>query len=208
MRLIYALVFAFLLSATAMADPRSITRLSQLIIKDLDCKEASFDEALGKVKEAWTQKYKDDPFPVIVVTDLNKPLEKGLRYTAKLKNIPALTALNYVANGFYMEVRCELDIVFIRKTSDPNAILQAANLEVSPRAARVLGFQPTELTPTPIDARENLRKFGIQIDGDTLASFLGSFLFIRNARPEIEKLRGILLLIDSGFTITKDPAEK
>lgn len=209
MRLIYALILAMLLSATAMADSRSIPRLSQLIIKNLDLKDASFEEALGKVKEAWKQKYQDDPFPVIVVKELEKPSANPILFTVELKNIPAAEALNYIANGFSMTVRFELDMVYLSKTSEgADAILQARVLHVSPRAARILGFSPADTTSGQVNVRENLQKFGMQIDGDTFAFFDGTFLVIRNIRPEVEKVCGILLLIDSGFTITKQPAEK
>lgn len=207
MRLIAELVFAFLLSATALADPRSIPRLAQLIIPELNLKEASLEEALEKVKTAWQQKYKDEAFPVVVVTELHKPAEP-LRYTAELKKVPALKALTYIATGFEMEVRHELDMVYLRQLATPFAILQSTSLYISPRAGMMLGFQPTADDPGVIDVRKHLEKLGIELDGECFTQYDHGYLYLRARSSEVDKVRGILLLIESGYSIKKEPVVK
>ncbi len=195
-------------SSLAQSDRNAIARLHALVLPEFKLERATLREGLDAVRLAWTAKYPEESFPVITLESLEVGSDSHLRATMNLKNVPALSAVTYLAQTHAMTVRFGLDVVVLRPVlaADEGA-WESVMLRTSPRviSALELSIEADGDNAANRALKKRLESYGIRFEpGFDVRWFGGSKqLFIRNTPEEVSKAKGLFMLFDAGYTLRK-----
>lgn len=170
---------------------------------------ATLGEGLEAVRQAWSLKYPDESFPVITLESLEISSDSGLGATMNLKNVPALTAVTYLAQTHAMTVRHGLDLVVLRPVLAPDeGAWESVMLRTSDRVISALGLSTDADGEDAANRalKKRLETYGLRFDpGFDVRWYGGSKqMFIRNTPEEVSKTKGLFMLIDAGYTLRRD----
>jgi len=215
---IHALIlstFWLLLTVGISAEPdrNAIVRLHELVLPTFVVEGASLEEGLATVKAAWDKKYPDESFPVVTLESLEYKSDSKLGATMSLKNVPALTVVTYLGEVHGMTVRHGLDIVVLRPViALDEGAWTSVMLNLSDASKEALKASPA--ADGDDDANRALKKtlegLGLSFESGFDVRWFGgsSQLFIRNTPEEVSKLKGLLMLFDAGYSVSKPAGKK
>ena len=194
--------------ASADQDRNAIVRLHELVLPEFSIDGASLNESLAIVRSAWEKKYPGESFPVVVLESLQHRSDSKLGATMNLKNVPALTVVTYLGEVHAMTVRHGLDLVVLRPII---ALDEGAwtSVMLSLSDASITALQLSLEANGDKEADEALKKalaeLGLSFEsGFDVRWFGGSRqLFMRNTPEEVSRLKGLLMLFDTGYSVSK-----
>jgi len=198
---------------TAEPDRNAIVRLQELVLPEFVVEGASLKEGLAIVKAAWDKQYPDKSFPVVVLESLEYKSDSKLGATMSLKNIPALTVVTYLGEVHAMTVRHGLDLVVLRPViALDEGAWASVMLNISDVSSAALRLSPA--ADGDKDANEALKKslvdLGLTFESGFDVRWFGgsSQLFMRNTPEEVSKLKGLVMLFDAGYSVSKAAGKK
>ena len=204
--------YGILASAFAGEDRNAVVRLHEIVLSEFSVKEAPLSKSLGIVRSAWEERYPDESFPVIVLGSFEHESDAALGATMDLKNVPALTVVTYLAQVHSMTVRHGLDLVVLRPVMTPDeGAWTSVMLSLSDTSVDALELsRESDGDETANQAiKKTLMNLGLSFDPAFEVRWFGGSqqLFVRNTPEEISKLKGLLMLFDAGYSVSKTGAE-
>lgn len=190
------------------ADRNPIVKLQELILSEVKLERTTLKEGVEVVKKEWQARYPAEPFPVIILENGEGRGDSKLHATATWKNVSALAAVTYVAEAHSMSVRHGLDVIVLRPmVSADESAWNSVMLSVSARAMKSLGLsaEADGDEAANLQLRKRLEAFGVSFEPKFLVDWYGRSgrLFVINTPEQIARIKGILLLLDAGYSIQK-----
>lgn len=208
--IILALWLGLATSAPAGQDRNAVARLHELVLPEFTVEGVSLEEGLAIVRSAWEEKHPGESFPVVVVQRLDHRADPSpeLGATMYLKNVPALDVVGYLAVVHGLKVRHGLDLVILRpvlaldEEAWTSVMLSLSDASIS---ALELSREADGDREADEALKEMLTELGLSFTpGFDVRWYGGSRqLFVRNTPEEVSKLKGILMLFESGYSVTK-----
>ena len=211
--ILLAIWLSLIASASAEQDRNAIVRLHELVLPEFSVEGASLKGGLAIVKSAWEKKYPDESFPVVVLESLEYKSDAKLGASMTLKNVPALTVVTYLAEVHGMTVRHGLDLVILRPVLAPDEGAWTSvmlNFSEASISALKLSHEADGDKEANEALKKDLMELGLSFEpGFDVRWFGGSRqLFMRNTPEEVSKLKGLLMLFDSGYSVSKSEEPK
>ena len=201
-------LWCLLCSPVSGAENDAVLQLHQLVLPEFVVEKATLKQGIAKIEAAWTKKYPDQSFPVVLLESLEHESDSKLASTMKLKNVPALSAVTYLAQAHGMSVRHALDLVVLRPlVPGDNSAWESVMLRLSKEsiAALSLSLEADNDEASNRKLKKTLSDFGISFTaGFDIRWFGGSKqLFLRNTPEEISKIKGLVMLFEAGFEVSR-----
>ncbi len=184
----------------------AVVQLHELILPEFRLEKVTLHQGLAVIKTAWATAHPEKSFPVVLLEGQEGFAESALRSSWDLKNIPALTAVTYLAEAYGMTVRHGLDLIVLRPVLalDENA-WKTVMLQPSKEVMAFLGLPAQKDGDKEFNSslKTKFEGYGLQFEPGFEVAWFGSQLYIRNTPEEISKIKGLFMLIDAGYTPTK-----
>lgn len=194
--------------AQAKTDHNAVVRLQQLVLPRFKLERATLRQGLDILRLAWTARYPEESFPVIFLESLESEPGSPFGANMDLKNIPALEAVLYLAEAHGMTVRHGLDIVVLRPLLGLDDGTWATELWQLPEVvmhALGLSKETAEGEAANRALRKRLEEFGLKFEPGFDVHWIGNSrqLVIRNSPDQISKAKGLFMLLNAGYKVTK-----
>jgi len=208
--LVGLLTFGHMPGRAERAERNGVIRLYELTLPEFKLENSSFAAGLQIIRDAWTQKHPDQSFPVIIVAGVETHASSAAKVSMDLKQIPALEAVNYLAQACGMALKHGFDLIVL----SPQTILDESAWEtrallISDRVTSIFGLKDgSEGDAVNAALKKRLEEYGLTFEGGfEVRWYGGGQIIIRNTPEEINKLRGLMMLFDAGYTVQK-PRQK
>ena len=189
------------------AEPELSTRTSMEALRKskipmLSLNKQTFEESFAEIEVEWRKQHPDLSFPVALADYRNESEHaSGPLITLNLKEVPFVEALGYLGES---SKRRLVERPGILQIEDVGGIVEDWYVEIhplEPGTAKKLGLGES---PTSADVAAAYARYGVKLEAWMEIRLSGNKLILMANKPQHQQIAGINLLLEQGFTITKE----